>query len=303
MAGDDIQTINKKLVNFTTVYTSLSLFRSGPLPFDGKSCYSAKFKLDFNIAALFPYLNAEVNGAQFYTKPDYIKFIYDGHLCILYPHEGAFASVENHADALDFLGLLLENIRNIAQRTDEIPPNYKHCMSISALGIFRFLPGTNCQDCGFLTCLAFAASLSRQMTSQIKCPHFPNPVEEKSTYKLIDRKGKEAQTISLPIDTSGLYEDIEKKNAHIQILQDRLAEFELSRASIEVNNEKLISPLTSREIEVLEKVSRGSTNKEISKEMGISKHTVKSHIIHIFEKLGVNDRSQASVWAAQNGLI
>ncbi len=44
-------------------------------------------------------------------------------------------------------------------------------------------------------------------------------------------------------------------------------------------------------------------NKEISKKTNISEHTVKSHVIHIFDKLGVNDRTQASVEAAKNGLI
>ncbi len=303
MANGDIKSISKKLVDFTQAYASLSLFQSGPLPHDGRPCYSAKFELGFNITTLFPYLNAVVEKAQFYTQPDYVKFMHDDHLCILYPHEGAFTPIANHTDAVEFLGLLLEFIRNIAQRTKEISPDYRQCKSISALDIFKLLPGTNCQDCGFATCLAFAASLSRQKTSQIKCPHLPNPIEEKSTFKVTDKRGKGVQTISLPIDTTGLYEEIEKKNAHIQILQDRLAEFELCRTSIEVNNAKLITPLTRREIEVLEKVACGATNKEISKEMGISEHTVKSHIIHIFDKLGVNDRSQASVWAAKNGLI
>ncbi len=303
MADDDMQMISKKQVDFTQAYTSLSLFRSGPLPHHGNSCYSAKFELGFNITTLFPYLNAEVNGSQFYTKPDYIKFMHNDHLCILYPHEGAFTPVENHADAAYFLRILLELIRSIAQRANGIPPDYRQCRSISALDIFRLLPGTNCQECGFSTCLAFAASLSRQKTSQIKCPHLPNPIEEQSTFNVTDKGGKNVHTISLPTNTSGLYEEIEKKNVHIQILQDRLAEFELSRASIEANNAKLVTPLTRREIEVLEKLSGGATNKEISNEMGISEHTVKSHIIHIFEKLGVNDRSQASVWAAKNGLI
>ena len=50
-------------------------------------------------------------------------------------------------------------------------------------------------------------------------------------------------------------------------------------------------------------MAQGFTNKEISEILNISHHTVKSHVVHIFNKLGVSDRTLASVWAAQNELI
>jgi DNA-binding NarL/FixJ family response regulator len=65
----------------------------------------------------------------------------------------------------------------------------------------------------------------------------------------------------------------------------------------------LPAPLTDRELEVLRLLARGETNAEISCHLGISPHTVKSHVIHIFNKLGVNDRTQAAVWAARHQLI
>jgi DNA-binding NarL/FixJ family response regulator len=65
----------------------------------------------------------------------------------------------------------------------------------------------------------------------------------------------------------------------------------------------LPAPLTGRELEVLRFLARGDTNAEISLHLGISPHTVKSHVIHIFNKLGVNDRTQAAVWAARHQLI
>lgn len=303
MANDEIQWVCNNLLLSTKPYTSLSLFRSGPVTHRGTPCYSAKFELGCDISSLFPYLNAKVGGAQFYTSPEYIKFMHGEHLCILYPKEGAFTPVDDHADAVDFLRLFLEFISNIALRSNGIHPDFRQYSSISPIDIFKLLPGTNCQECGFFTCIAFAAALSRQKTSKIKCPYLPMPVEEKTIFNVVDKYGKSVQTVSLPINTSRLYEEIDKKDLHIQMLQDRLAEFEISRAGIEVNNAKLISPLTKREIEVLEMVAHGATNKEISKKMNISEHTVKSHVIHIYDKLGVNDRAQASVWAAKNGLL
>lgn len=61
--------------------------------------------------------------------------------------------------------------------------------------------------------------------------------------------------------------------------------------------------LTGREIEVLHLMAEGQTNPEISQALSISTHTAKSHVINIFNKLGVNNRTQAAVTAAFQQLI
>ncbi|MFO0013483.1 MAG: LuxR C-terminal-related transcriptional regulator [Planctomycetota bacterium] len=62
-------------------------------------------------------------------------------------------------------------------------------------------------------------------------------------------------------------------------------------------------PLTQREREILTHVVEGGTNKQIAQGLGISYETVKEHIQHILQKVGVNDRSQAAVWAVHQGLV
>jgi DNA-binding NarL/FixJ family response regulator len=61
--------------------------------------------------------------------------------------------------------------------------------------------------------------------------------------------------------------------------------------------------LSAREIEVLSLVARGANNKEAARQLHISEATVKSHLIHIFAKLGVNDRTQAVTTAMQRGIV
>jgi DNA-binding NarL/FixJ family response regulator len=61
--------------------------------------------------------------------------------------------------------------------------------------------------------------------------------------------------------------------------------------------------LSSREIEVLLLVARGSTNQEIAESLFISKATVKSHLIQICNKLGVSDRTAAVTTALERGVI
>lgn len=63
------------------------------------------------------------------------------------------------------------------------------------------------------------------------------------------------------------------------------------------------SDLTAREMEVLELIVRGQSNKEIGGSLNISEATVKSHINNILSKLGVSDRTQAATTALQRGLV
>jgi DNA-binding NarL/FixJ family response regulator len=63
------------------------------------------------------------------------------------------------------------------------------------------------------------------------------------------------------------------------------------------------SALSAREIEVLELVARGRTNKEIARALHLSEATVKTHLVHSFSKLGVEDRTEAVTAALERGII
>ncbi|PWH11811.1 MAG: DNA-binding response regulator [Anaerolineae bacterium] len=62
-------------------------------------------------------------------------------------------------------------------------------------------------------------------------------------------------------------------------------------------------PLSDREMEVLELVVEGRSNKEIATQLGISHQTVKNHITSILRKFGVEDRTQAVVYALKRGWV
>lgn len=61
--------------------------------------------------------------------------------------------------------------------------------------------------------------------------------------------------------------------------------------------------LSAREIEVLRLVARGASNKEIAAALWISESTVKTHLIHAFQKLGVQDRTAAVTVALNRGIL
>ena len=63
------------------------------------------------------------------------------------------------------------------------------------------------------------------------------------------------------------------------------------------------SSLTPRELEVLQLVARGSSNREIGQELMLSEATVKSHLVHIYDKLGVRSRTSAVASAREQGVL
>ena len=74
---------------------------------------------------------------------------------------------------------------------------------------------------------------------------------------------------------------------------------EVQLAEPEINE----AALSKRETEILQKVAYGATTKVVAEELGISPHTVKTHLERVFEKLNANDRAQAVAIAIRKGLV
>lgn len=69
------------------------------------------------------------------------------------------------------------------------------------------------------------------------------------------------------------------------------------------DSHEVFSPLSPREMEILQYVTRGMSNKEIAYSLGISHQTVKNHMTAILHKLDVEDRTQAAVYALRHGWV
>ncbi|MCP3876082.1 MAG: response regulator transcription factor [Desulfobacteraceae bacterium] len=140
--------------------------------------------------------------------------------------------------------------------------------------------------------MTFAAMLSKQQAQPSKCPYVGLPINEQVTYPVHGNDGKVVSSVTLDVDTSNKEEISQTEN---------LKSFE--NETLKEANASLPFSLTKRELEVLTLMAKGQTNREISERLYISPHTVKSHVIHIFNKLGVNHRTQAVVWAVRHELI
>ncbi|MFJ2028342.1 response regulator [Streptosporangium sp. NPDC087985] len=65
---------------------------------------------------------------------------------------------------------------------------------------------------------------------------------------------------------------------------------------------RYVVPLTDREREVLVQIASGRSNREIARELTVAEKTVKTHVSNVLMKLGVQDRTQAALYAVRHGL-
>ncbi len=101
----------------------------------------------------------------------------------------------------------------------------------------------------------------------------------------------------------GNYVVNEQVLAKPQVASWLLTQFEQMAVAGDEVTGHAFQPLSSREMEILKYITRGHSNKEIAKLLGISRQTVKNHMTSILRKLAVNDRTQAAVYALRRGWI
>ena len=103
--------------------------------------------------------------------------------------------------------------------------------------------------------------------------------------------------------SSGNYAINDTVLAKPQVASWLISQFESIQANLDEAPEETFRSLSAREMEILKLITRGLSNKEIAKALGISRQTVKNHMTSILRKLAVNDRTQAAVYALRRGWI
>jgi len=267
--------------------------------------WSASFRLDQDVHHLFPYINATLDDAVYYENPEHVRFLFDGYRCFLYPDLTVAHFFESKQAAKNFAACFIDFLNDIHNQKENIKPNYDQIKQISITDILKILPKTNCKECGYLTCMAFAAAIMKGTEAADRCPSLASPISENAVYPIFDNKGNIVNSVSLQINTSKLKNRIQEQHEHILMLEASLFTNKQNEKQGDFHqiSGKNDFGLTNREIEVLKLISEGYTNNEISCLLFISPHTVKSHMINIFNKLSVNDRTQAAVLATRNEII
>lgn len=264
----------------------------------------AGVRFDKDLSSIFPFLNAVLANPVYLKQPPFIRFRFEDVGCFLHPFYLAAYPFTNRPNAEAFMGRIVDYMNDVHARRASIRPNHKIHDPVSVVEVLKVLPKTNCGRCGYATCVAFAGAIRTGRAIPHQCPDLAPPMAEKAIYPVFDSNGEVVEQIDLNIDTTRTGLALSRQQERIRELEKRILSLEsASPMPIPEYKPPYGIALSSREMEVLRLISNGATNTQISEHLGISPHTVKSHVIHIFNKLGVNDRTQAAVWAAREGLI
>lgn len=122
-----------------------------------------------DLQGVFPYLNATMRSGCFTPTGPTFTFMDQHRMVCLYPRRIAVAKADDVVDGWR----VLENIRRSANevwaRRDTIAPSHERRERPPVVEICKRLPGTNCRECGELTCMAFAAKLWQGHTTASRC--------------------------------------------------------------------------------------------------------------------------------------
>ncbi|MFA1541596.1 response regulator [Actinomadura monticuli] len=104
------------------------------------------------------------------------------------------------------------------------------------------------------------------------------------------------------VDPQALVQAIRAVNdGHVLFAPDA-AEAVLAGGPADGNDDRGLAALTEREREVLVHIARGRSNREIARALVVSEKTVKTHVSNLLMKLGVQDRTQAALYAVRHGV-
>ncbi len=128
----------------------------------------------------FPYLNAVLKGCIYNHPALTLTIRNEEKLITLHTKYVTMTLIEDEKEAQEILDWLKDLINQTYQNKDQIEPNYSEGGQLKPSDIQKLLPGTNCKECGFRSCLAFAFKLVDQKIEVVKClPLFSDQFKEK----------------------------------------------------------------------------------------------------------------------------
>ena len=135
--------------------------------------------LDEDIGEVIPYLNAVIGGDQYTREPPSVTFKIHGKLITVHPDRIAVNALKEEAEADKILEWLRGEINSAWERRGEITPKYEGMKKPQLFEILKFLPRTNCRECGFSTCMVFAAQVVEGGKEAEDCPPLSRESREK----------------------------------------------------------------------------------------------------------------------------
>ncbi len=149
--------------------------------YPAKGCYKGIVKSDVDLTPLFPYLRAVAKTLHFDPEEKIIfKYQHNGkdYKVSLSKNEVSFAIVSDKDEAHEVWKSLKNYLEKVWHKRSEIQPSFKPIQRPNPLEIYKLLPKTNCKECGFLSCLAFASALTTADAEPEQCPYLDKVAQD-----------------------------------------------------------------------------------------------------------------------------
>jgi ArsR family metal-binding transcriptional regulator len=125
---------------------------------------------DGDVSPVLPYLNATLGGYAFDSESSTLTIKNSGKLVTIRPHTVAINGLKDQEEVYRVLEWLKREINTTYEQRDTLQPSSKSRPLINMMQILKYLPKTNCQECGEATCLAFAAKVRDGEKGPDDCP-------------------------------------------------------------------------------------------------------------------------------------
>jgi len=151
----------------------LQLVEPGCAP--GSSRFNALLTFPDDISAVFPYLNALHESVWYDHENETLIWREDDQTYAFRPHEIRIARVPEPQEARALAEETISMLNRVWEERDKVEPRYTERKPPSVIEIYKLLPQTNCKLCGYPTCMAFAADLSKSKVLPEDCPPLNEP--------------------------------------------------------------------------------------------------------------------------------
>jgi ArsR family metal-binding transcriptional regulator len=141
----------------------------------GSGRYGVRISVVDDISASFPYLNAVLDDTLYDQENSILIGAYERNRYAFRPHEIQVGMVTEPAEAPPIVAKAVELVNRVWQERQDITPSYRERKLPTVYEIYKLLPGTNCKECGYPTCLACAADIRNGVISLEKCTLLSKP--------------------------------------------------------------------------------------------------------------------------------
>lgn len=169
-AGSDV---TEKPMRDDTTATLIEDYRTEmmePSCHPGAGRFGLRVVLPVDISAVLPYLNGVWENASFDPENHILIWGDTQQKYALRPQEIVIGRVLDPEDGCRAAADIVEKVNAVWREREALTPSYAQKRLPTAIAVFGLLPKTNCGECGFPTCLAFAAELRQGSVSVDSCP-------------------------------------------------------------------------------------------------------------------------------------